>query len=128
MHGYPSPSKLDQYRKLKEKALKGKLGAESTHGCKYEAEGRNCAVGALFTTAQLNDIEERGMNAYGVGGLACYVGKKNLEAVTGFTLRELAEMQCMHDRAPNQLQTAPESSWFVAWLDRQIAQEEANAT
>lgn len=128
MHGYPSPSKLDQYRKLKEKALQGKLGAESDAGCMYAHGGRNCGVGALFSQAQIMDIKARDLNNVPVSYLARDIGKKNLEAVTGFTLKELENLQCLHDSSAAKLRANPETTHMVQWLGEKIAQEEAKAT
>lgn len=127
MHGYPSPSKLDQYRKLREKALQGKLGAESDTGCVYSRGTRNCGVGALFSQAQIKDIKARSLNNVPVSTLADEIGKKNLEAVTGFTLMELTKLQRFHDSSAALLRRNPETTYMVEWLSQQIAKEEAKA-
>ena len=125
MHGYNSPSKLDQYRKLKRKALAGKLGARSQQGCVYAHGGRNCAIGALFTQAQIKDIKECGLNHFSIQCVSETIGRKNLEAVTGFTLKELTVMQHLHDASASLLITSPQTTYFVDWLNRQIAKEGA---
>jgi len=68
-------------------------------GCMYRFKGSYCAVGCLFTEAQLDDIRKVGLNNVAVDELAKYVGEENLKYMTGMTLDELSEMQRMHDSA-----------------------------
>lgn len=122
MHGYPSPKPAEQYRKLQELALKGKLGASSSDGsCVYEFKGSFCAVGALFNKAQHKDLKARDLNAKGISFVAHQIGKKNLEAVTGLSLNELVKLQGLHDenawRLSNGDQYSIRRSEFFQYLE-----------
>ena len=95
-------------------AKKGKIGPsaeknDSIGSCNYRyASGNNCAVGSLFSKAQLRDIQARGGNAYsiayvangGSGGIG--VSWKNIEAVTGLKKPQLEALQSIHDTATMQ--------------------------
>ena len=63
-----------------------------------DGKGCHCAVGVLFTPAQLRDIARRGMTQASVMILASAVGRKNIEFVTGMSLSELKELQEANDR------------------------------
>lgn len=67
--------------------------------------GNHCAVGTLFSKEQIQDIISRRLNGADIEELAFTVsgtdktriGKKNIEAVTGLTLRELTIIQRAND-------------------------------
>ncbi len=68
--------------------------------CEYRyASGNNCAVGSLFSKAQLMDIDARGENESAILYVADNIGRKNIEAVTGMSLKELESLQDIHDSA-----------------------------
>jgi hypothetical protein len=115
MHGIDSPSRLSQYQKLLRRFNKGLLGAMDDSGdCIYKSGKQTCGVGALFNAAQLKDIQKRDLNNTRIGSVATYIGQKNIEAVTGFTIEELELMQTMHDAAYN---------GFKKWLEMKILEE-----
>lgn len=69
-----------------------------THRCQYSyPSGNNCAIGALFSKRQLKHIEKNGMNGMSIGAVVTFVGKRNIEAVTGMELDELKVIQKIHD-------------------------------
>lgn len=115
MHGIDSPSRLSQYQKLLRRFNKGLLGAMDDSGdCIYKSGKQTCGVGALFNAAQLKDIQKRDLNNTRIGSVATYIGQKNIEAVTGFTIEELEQLQTMHDAAYNE---------FKKWLEMKILEE-----
>lgn len=98
------PNKLDQYKRLLEATLDGKLGAMHKSRCVYSHGKRRCAVGFLFTEAQIADIKARGLNLdTTVHLLAWYIGENNIVEVTGLSLVELANLQAAHDESPERL-------------------------
>lgn len=115
---------LQAYQHVLSRFKAGKLGAmKSTGGCVYQEEGvdKNCAVGCLFTQAQLDDIKARGLNSSaGVTRLVEVFGLKNIEHVTGLKLGALMEMQGMHDRA---FYSKNSRAVFESWLKVKIANE-----
>jgi hypothetical protein len=115
---------LQAYQHVLARFRAGKLGAmKPTGGCVYQEEGvdKNCAVGCLFTQAQLDDIKARGLNSSaGVTRLANDIGLDNIEAVTGLKLADLMEMQGMHDKA---FYSKNSQAVFESWLKVKIANE-----
>lgn len=86
-------------------ANKGKIGANVDKGdsygdCEYVyPSGNNCAVGSLFSKAQLKDIRKRHHNGSNIGYVAAVcVGHDNLETVTGLTVGQLMHIQNIHDK------------------------------
>jgi len=67
-------------------------------GCKYRKGARRCGVGALFSDAQLQDLQARGLNHRVIRNVAEVIGVKNIEYVTGMSLAELHAVQNKHDR------------------------------
>jgi hypothetical protein len=124
MHGFPSPDKLSQLRKLKDLYQKDRLGAFTAVSCVYQNGQKTCAVGALFNKAQLKDIRARGLNSAPIEHLVQAIGKKNIEAVTGFSIRELDKMQDEHDIS---FGAFGRNRNFIDWLNQRIEMEEANA-
>ncbi len=91
---------LDAYNAGTLGALKhvyaGGLGSYNT--CVYSKGKRTCIVGSIFSPAQLAYIKRRRlMNEYGVYELAEHIGKKNIESVSGMSLRSLNTLQRHHD-------------------------------
>ena len=73
---------------------------EHEHGfCEYRyASGNNCAVGALFSKAQLDQIDAWGCTSTSINQLALVnIGKRNVETITGMKLKELEIIQKIHD-------------------------------
>lgn len=74
-------------------------------GCYINGLGNYCAVGTLFSKAQIQDIISRRLNCADIEELAFIIsgtdktriGKKNIEAVTGLTLQELRVIQRAND-------------------------------
>jgi hypothetical protein len=86
-------------------AKKGKIGANADKGdsfgdCEYVyPSGNNCAVGSLFSKAQLKDIRKHHHNGANIGYVAAvHVGHKNLETVTGLKVSQLIHIQNIHDK------------------------------
>ena len=125
MNDFVRPKKLDQLRKIRDFALKKKLGAHSSDGCAYKHRGHFCAVGCLFNEAQLKDIKLRGLNTNGITTLSEEIGIKNIEAVTGFELQELSYLQSLHDDLGSCLQTNElDVNMFVQEIDKMIEKEQ----
>jgi len=68
-------------------------------GCEYlYASGNNCAVGSLFSKTQLKSIDEAGYNESAIDYVAKdFLGKRNVETVTGMKVSELKMIQEIHD-------------------------------
>lgn len=114
---FKTPNKLDQYKKLLKMAEAGKLGAfDENEVCMYRYKGKRCAVGALFNNAQLDDIERLDLNSNSIGIVAVYIGCRNIETVTGFTLDELETIQDQHDRCSGRTGLNP----FIEFVEREI--------
>jgi len=86
-------------------AKKGKIGANLDKGddygsCEYVyPSGNNCAVGSLFSQAQLKDIRKHHHNGSNIGFVAAtHVGHKNIETVTGLKVSQLMHIQNIHDK------------------------------
>ena len=69
------------------------------HTCLYEyPSGNNCAVGVLFSKAQLEFIRKVEGENQMIGHLARkHIGERNLQAVTGLPMRSLEMLQRAHD-------------------------------
>ena len=93
-------TRLQAYKHVLAMFKAKRLGAYSSkdRSCAYRLDERRCAVGCFFTEAQLDDITERRLNIKaGVSQLAAIIGQKNIEHVTGLTLKELIDLQSYHD-------------------------------
>ena len=93
---------------LIKQAKAGKIGptdkpcdADWQHSCAYiYPSGNHCAIGALFSKAQLDFIEAGGDMETSIKHLtACRIGERNVEAVTGLPVNTLQSLQTTHDRA-----------------------------
>lgn len=91
-----------------EQAKAGKIGptdqpcdADWQHTCAYiYPSGNHCAVGALFSKAQVEFIETGGNGETSIKYLAkISIGERNVEAVTGLPVNTLQSLQTTHDRA-----------------------------
>ena len=93
------PTKLAAYKKVLSGIKSGIVDPEKMYFCQYRepATGLQCGVGILFNDAQLNDILERGLNEWSIRQLANVIGVKNIETVTGLSLKELDDLQTHHD-------------------------------
>jgi hypothetical protein len=92
---------IAQQAKLKK--IGPKTEKDETYGCEYEyPSGNNCAVGSLFSKAQLKDIRAQHANGTSIGYLAKYqMGVRNIETVTGMKIEELEILQRIHDDTLN---------------------------
>ena len=120
MHGFDSPDRLSQYKKLLSRLDQGLLGATTGGEPVYRSGRKTCGVGALFTPAQLRDIQLRGLNDAPIPMLALCIGDKNIEAVTGFTIQELRNLQANHDEA---VVFSNDNDDFRSWLELRIQEE-----
>lgn len=87
-------------RQAKLKRIGPKTEREGALGqCQYRyASGNNCAVGSLFSKAQLKDIQAKHANDSGIDWLARReIGVRNIETVTGMKIEELTILQQIHD-------------------------------
>jgi hypothetical protein len=83
--------------KLKKIGPKTEAEAAGAYCCYLYESGNNCAVGSLFSPKQLEEIDAKAFNELSIGYLATEVGKRNIEEVTGMTLKELELLQKIHD-------------------------------
>lgn len=107
INGVKCRTREESLKHIIKQAKAEKIGPNGTtentghaHDCQYQyPSGNNCAVGALFSKRQLNQIKKQGMNGMSVAYLATsnLVGKRNLETVTGMKLSELEVIQKIHD-------------------------------
>jgi len=78
-----------------------KLGAKTSQDvgwCSYRYDsGNNCAVGCLFSDAQLKWITKRGLDHKLIEDVARAASQKNIEMVTGLSLSDLLYIQSKHD-------------------------------
>ena len=89
------PSRQESLRKILAYADQPKrffVDAKYSNG-----KGCKCAVGVLFSPAQLRDISKRGLQGVSVKMLAHQIGVENIEFVTGLTLPELEFLQDAND-------------------------------
>lgn len=107
INGVQCRTKVESLQHIIIQAKKGKIGPKLEKGdkpnCNYQyPSGNNCAVGCLFSEAQLKLIMEENeyqetMNEEHIASLAKTFGAKNIEAVTGMKLHELETIQKAHD-------------------------------
>jgi len=110
INGVSCRSKIESLQHIIEQAKKGTIGPNVSKGdpigsCFYQyPSGNNCAVGSLFSQAQLKQINNtddswHSYNEESIAGLALRFGKKNVETVTGMSVPELTRLQHTHDEA-----------------------------
>lgn len=107
INGVQCRTKIESLKHIIYQARAGKIGPKFNKGdkpnCNYQyPSGNHCAVGCLFSEAQLKLITQEdefqsSMNEEHIGSLAAAFGKKNIEAVTGMTVEELTAIQKAHD-------------------------------
>lgn len=119
---FKPPKKIDQYKKIRKMALSGKLGAfdGDSGSCMYRKGDRRCGVGALFNDAQLDSINEFGLNPTTIDIVAEFIGADNIELVTGFTIKELIEIQAQHDTVILNSYLEPDFTPLIEFLDEKI--------
>lgn len=108
INGVSCRSKIESLQHIIDQAKKRKIGPNVRKGdpstsCYYQyPSGNNCAIGSLFSEAQLKQInngdEWTDHNEESIKGLAQYFGRKNVETVTGMEIGELEILQNTHDR------------------------------
>ena len=108
INGVSCRSKIESLQHIIDQAKKGKVGPNLSKNdpstlCYYQyPSGNKCAIGCLFSEAQLKQInngdEWTDHNEEGIKGLAQYFGRKNVETVTGMEIKELEILQNTHDR------------------------------
>lgn len=91
--------------------------------CVYEAPGdqRHCAVGALFSPAQLADLKTRGINSSGITEVISVIGKNNIETVTGMKSAELVKLQSLHDINWPEVKLGKPGTALHSYLTAQLA-------
>jgi len=109
INGVSCRSKIESLQHIIDQAKQGKIGPNVNKGdkldCAYQYKsGNNCAVGSLFSEAQLKEINcsadpWESHNEESVDALARIFGKNNIEAVTGMAIAELVTIQRVHDKA-----------------------------
>lgn len=109
INGVSCRSKIESLQHIIDQAKKGKIGPNLDKGdpknsCFYQyPSGNNCAVGSLFSEAQLKQINTgdnwHGHNEESIAGLAKHFGEKNVETVTGMKIKDLQLLQNVHDKA-----------------------------
>ena len=104
INGVTCRTREESLKHIIKQAKAGKIGPKgsewSSGSCHYKyLSGNHCAVGCLFSANQLKDIERRDFNSTSIAMVAQEIGQKNIEAVTGMTVRELVKLQRLHDLA-----------------------------
>jgi hypothetical protein len=109
INGVLCRSKIESLQHIIDQAKQGKIGPNIDKGdfpnCTYQyPSGNHCAVGSLFSQAQLEAITaenewSESHNEESVGNLAIVFGETNIETVTGMTIEELGTIQRAHDNA-----------------------------
>lgn len=105
INGVQCRTKIESLKHIIEQANLGNIGPNVAKGdcqaaCQYTYEsGNHCAVGSLFSEAQLKLIDEGNENNSNIQVIAETFGKNNVEAVTGMTVNELRTLQSVHDEA-----------------------------
>lgn len=112
INGIECRTKIESLQHILDQAKKGKIGPNMKKGdrqldCNYlYPSGNHCAVGCLFSEAQIQAIMDEDVNEAAVALIIDTFGRKNIEAVTGMTFEELKALQKIHDEA------------FVGWPTR----------
>lgn len=105
INGVQCRTKVESLKHIISQAEKGKIGPDATKGdhrgaCQYTyPSGNHCAIGSLFSEAQLKLIDKEDENESDITVIADAFGKQNVEAVTGMTVSELKTLQSVHDDA-----------------------------
>lgn len=106
INGVKCRTRIESLNHIISQAKKAKIGINMDKGdkhdlCQYEFNsGNNCGVGSLFDKKQLNWLKKQELNESSITYVAQgFVGKKNIETVTGMKLKELAHIQHIHDMA-----------------------------
>lgn len=101
INGVKCRTRTESLKHIIKQAEAGKIGPienDSQRLCLYQYEsGNNCAVGALFSKAQLKDLKAKCLGEMSIDYVSETIGKKNIEAVTGMSLKELQDLQSTHD-------------------------------
>lgn len=101
INGVTCRTRKESLMHIMDQARKGKIGPtekDDQYDCSYRyPSGNCCAVGSLFSKQQLKDIKDRNLNDTKVFLLASRVGESNITTVTGMTVRELDNIQRIHD-------------------------------
>jgi hypothetical protein len=106
INGVKCRTRIESLNHIIKQAKKAKIGINMDKGdkndiCQYEFNsGNNCGVGSLFDKKQLKWLKKEELNESSITYVAQgFVGKKNIETVTGMKLRELVHIQALHDHA-----------------------------
>lgn len=102
VNGIECRTREESLKHIVQQAKLKKIGPKTEReacGCEYEyPSGNNCAVGSLFSKAQLKSIDEAAQNEVSIDYLAKdFIGRRNIETVTGMKLKELQIIQQIHD-------------------------------
>lgn len=103
INGVTCRTREESLKHILSQAEKGKIGPnlrKGDTGCRYRyGSGNNCAVGSLFSPAQLDHIERLEANSNCLLGLWSHIeiGIANIEAVTGLSVKDLTDIQSAHD-------------------------------
>jgi hypothetical protein len=108
INGVSCRSKIESLQHIIDQAKKGKIGPnikkrDPSTSCFYQyPSGNHCAVGSLFSEAQLKQIKGddswESHNEENIAGVAKRFGEKNIETVTGMSIDELKVLQNTHDK------------------------------
>ena len=105
INGVKCRTREESLKHIIKRAKANKIGPNVTDcnasfdNCQYQyPSGNNCAVGSLFSKAQLKNIQERNLNSMSIGYATTAIGLKNIQTVTGMTLKELQKLQTIHDK------------------------------
>lgn len=126
INGVQCRTREESLRHIVKRAKLKKIGPKTEREaagstCEYRySSGNNCAVGSLFSKAQLLNIEAKGENESAILYLADSIGRKNIETVTGMRLKELEKLQDIHDTAVQDEGAQPARNAVIAYCEEEL--------
>ena len=75
----------------------------------------------MFSKTQLLNLEARGENESSIACVAAGIGRKNIETVTGMSVKELAKLQEMHDSEVSDHGAQPARNALIAYCEAELA-------
>lgn len=132
INGVKCRTREESLKHMLRQAKAGKIGPSPSdtedYFCLYRySSGNNCAVGSLFSHAQLTDIDRLGFNESSVAMLATLsdIGKRNLETVTGMKVKELHIIQKIHDDTLQNHGVQQARDGVIAYCKKELASSKA---
>ena len=131
INGTKCRTREESLRHIMRQAKANKIGPEPTDAtrfdnCLYEYEsGNNCAVGCLFSKAQIKDLKKRSLNGMSIKYITDIVGQANIETVTGMSKKELGQLQELHDRTLEKFDVRTARERLIEHCQRELQELES---